>query len=79
MTANKESLNLLEFRIRSEAVSAENIIEGESELNYLNEKIDKLTDNKSVKELISLFIQQSESLPCSEIEMLSFVDAYFKD
>jgi len=79
LTANKESLNLLEFRIRSEAVSAESIIEDESELNYLNEKIDKLTDNKSVKELISLFIQQSESLPCSEVEMLNFVGAYFKD
>ena len=76
ISAHQDAYNILEFRVKSETVNNPNADVLESDSKIL-EKIEKISDNKSVLDLLKLFTENTESLPSSLPVMLHFLEKYF--
>ena len=76
MASHQEAYNIVEFRVKSESVAnaGSELIESDSQIL---EKIEKISDNKSVLDLLKLFTETADSLPSSLPVMLHFLEKYF--
>lgn len=76
LAAHQEDYSLVEFRVKSDIIANSDSELSESDSQIL-EKIEKISDNKSVLELLKLFTENADSLPAALPVMLHFLEKYF--
>ena len=75
----QKELQIEDFRVKSEAVNNSINSEDTAEIvNSVMDKIDKISDYTNLHDMLKLFTDCSDSLPCSLPVMHYFLEKYFK-
>lgn len=74
ISAHASQYGIEEYRVKSETVGND-----PAEDEELGQKIEKVSDSRSVYDLLRLFTENTESLPAKMPAMLNFLDRYFAE